>query len=66
MRPRRKRKQNETWEETRARLVAETSAWLTDALEHPERAVRIPTIPAGTGEFPPSMARAFWEPVLVE
>ena len=45
-------------------MIAETSAWLTDALTHPENAVRIPTIPAGSGEFPPSLARAFWAPVL--
>lgn len=55
----------ETWEEMRARLVAETSTWLTEALAHPERVVRIPTIQAGTGEFPPSLGRAFWEPVLL-
>lgn len=47
-------------------MIAETSAWLTEALTHPEQAVRIPTIPAGSGEFPPSLAHAFWEPVLVE
>jgi hypothetical protein len=56
----------ESWEELRARMVAETSAYLTQALQHPELAVRIPTIPAGSGEFPPSLARAFWEPVLSE
>ena len=55
---------DELWDELRARLVAETSEWLTDAIEHPERAVRIPVVQAGTGEFPPSLARAFWEPVL--
>ncbi len=56
----------ETWEETRARLISETNAWLTEALRHPELAVRIPMIPAGTAQFPPSLTRAFWEPVLFE
>lgn len=56
----------ETWEELRARLVAETSAYLTEALRHPELAVRIPMIPAGSGRFPPSLARAFWEPLLLD
>lgn len=56
----------ESWEEMRMRLIAETSAWLTEALRHPELAVRIPTILAGSGRFPPSLAAAFWEPLLVE
>lgn len=64
MRLRWPRSTEELWRELRARLVAETSAWLTDALQHPERAARIPTIPAGSGEFPPSLSRAFWEPLL--
>jgi hypothetical protein len=63
--PHRKRR-FETWEEMRTRLVAETSAFLTEALRHPELAVRIPMIEAGAGEFPPSLTRAFWEPVLLE
>ncbi len=56
----------ETYEQTRARLIAETNAWLTEALRHPELAVRIPMIPAGSAEFPPSLTRSFWEPVLFE
>ncbi|MCK4343162.1 MAG: hypothetical protein KAY37_15715 [Phycisphaerae bacterium] len=66
MRARRHKRGDDLWEELRARMIAETSAWLTEALTHPEQAVRIPTIPAGSGEFPPSLAHAFWEPVLVE
>jgi hypothetical protein len=57
---RRFKRWHETAEEQRARLVAETSAFLTEALQHPELAVRIPMIPAGSGEFPPSLPRAFW------
>ncbi len=60
------RRRTETWEEMRVRLVAETSAYLTECLQHPELAIRIPTIPAGTGHFPPSLVAAFWAPVLVE
>lgn len=63
---RRFKRLHETAEEQRARLVAETSAFLTEALQHPELVVRIPMIPAGSGEFPPSLTRAFWEPVLFE
>lgn len=58
------KRQDETYEEMRARLVAETSAYLTECLEHPELAVRIPIIPAGCGQFPRSLTVAFWEPVL--
>ena len=43
----------EDWDELRARLVAETSIYLTEALRHPELAVRIPMIPTGSGRFPP-------------
>ena len=57
---------DESWDEFRVRLIAETSTYLTEALRHPELAVRIPMIPAGTGRFPPSLTRAFWEPVLFE
>jgi len=56
----------ETWEETRLRLVAETSAYLTECLRHPELAVRIPVVPAGDGEFPPSLTVAFWDPILLD
>lgn len=56
----------ESWEEMRVRLVAETSLFLTEALQHPELAVRIPMIPAGSGRFPPSLTRAFWEQLLFE
>ncbi len=61
---RRQPRRHETWEELRARLIEETSLYLTEALRHPEFAVRIPVIEAGRGQFPPSLARAFWEPLL--
>lgn len=59
-------RRRETWEQTRARLVAETSAFLTECIRHPELAVRIPMVPAGQAEFPPSMTVAFWDPVLFD
>jgi len=63
---RRQPRRPETWEELRARLIEETSLYLTEALRHPEFAIRIPVIPAGQGRFPPSLARAFWEPLLTD
>lgn len=63
--PRRK-KNGESWEETSARIVAETSAYLTECLRHPELAVGIPVTPAGDTRFPPSLSEAFWNPVLFE
>ncbi len=57
-------RQKETTEELHARLIAETSAYLTECLQHPELAVRIPIIEAGRGEFPPSLTTAFWELVF--
>ena len=54
----------ESYEEMRARLVNETSVWITECLRHPELASRIPVIQAGKGRFPPSLTRTFWEPLL--
>lgn len=56
----------ESYEQLRARLVSETSAYLTECLRHPEYAVRIPVIRAGAGRFPPSLTLSFWEPILRE
>ena len=61
---RRWQRRDETYEETRARMLVETSVYLTECLRHPEFAVRIPIIPVGRGSFPPSLTVAFWEPVL--
>lgn len=57
-------RRTETYEELRARLIDETSAYLSECLRHPEYAARIPTIPAGAGRFPPSFAAAFWSELL--
>jgi hypothetical protein len=51
-------------EEAAAQAVAETSAFITECLRHPEFAVRIPTILAGSARFPSSLSDAFWAPVL--
>ncbi len=63
---RRLKRRRETFEEMRTRLIAETNAFLNEYLQHPELAVRIPTIPAGVGRFPPSLSVAFWDPVLLD
>ena len=56
----------ETYEQMRERLIAETSAYLTECLRHPEYAVRIPTIQTGKGRFPPSFASSFWAEILAD
>jgi hypothetical protein len=56
----------ETLEEMRKRIVAETSAYLTECLRHPELAVHIPMVPADSGRFPPSFSMSFWDPVLLD
>ena len=61
----RRRRQESYWE-LRARIVAETSAYLTECLKHPELAVHIPMIPAGSDRFPPSFSMSFWDPVLLD
>lgn len=59
-------KRAESYEQMRTRLIAETSTWLTECLQHPERITRIPMIEAGRGRFPPSMTHAFWDDLLEE
>ena len=61
---RHRKRQTESLEEMRVRVLMETSVFLTECLRHPELAVRIPIIPVGRGEFPRSLAAAFWEPIL--
>ncbi|MFO0838678.1 MAG: hypothetical protein U1D55_09110 [Phycisphaerae bacterium] len=60
------KRRTESWEQVRARMLAETAQFISECLRHPELAVRIPTIPAGSGRFPPSLTAAFWEPLLIE
>lgn len=60
------RPRRDPYEELRRAMLAETSAFITEHLRHPELAVHIPTIPAESGRFPRSFARAFWDPILDE
>ena len=61
-----RRKREETHQELRARMVAETSAYLTECLQHPELAVHIPMVPAESARFPPSFSMSFWDPILLD
>ena len=61
-----RRRRREPHEELCARIVAETSAYLTECLKHPELAVHIPMIPADSNRFPPSFSMSFWDPVLLD
>jgi hypothetical protein len=54
----------ESYDELRQDMIAETSAYVTECLRHPELAVRIPTVVCGEGSFPPSLAMSFWMSVL--
>jgi len=61
-----RRRHSESYEEMRVRMIAETSAYLTECLRHPELAVHIPMIPADSDRFPPSFSMSFWDPVLLD
>ena len=61
-----RRRRDESCEQMCARMIAETSAYLTECLKHPELAVHIPMIPAGSSRFPPSFSMSFWDPVLLD
>ena len=61
-----RRWRDESHEQMRARIIAETSAYVTECLKHPELAVHIPMIPAGSDRFPPSFSMSFWDPVLLD
>lgn len=66
MRSRIPKRRNESRRQMQARIVAETSAYITECLRHPELAVRIPVVPAARAQFPRSLTFAFWEPILNE
>ena len=61
-----RRKRDESFEQMRVRMIAETSAFLSECLRHPELAVRIPMIPADSERYPPSFSMSFWDPVLLD
>ena len=59
-------RRKETFEEMRARIIAETSVYLTECLRHPELSVHIPAVPVDGRRFPPSLTVAFWDPILFD
>lgn len=61
-----RRRRDDSYEQMRLRMLAETSAFLSECLRHPELAVRIPMIPADGDRFPPSFTMSFWDPVLLD
>lgn len=61
-----RRKRSRPADERHRRILSETSQWLTECMRHPELAVRIPTVPAGSARFPRSLCVAFWSPILFE
>ena len=54
------------WQRLRRRLLAETSAFLSTALDRPELGVSIPMIPAGKGRFGRAFAEEFWTRILAD
>ena len=54
----------ESWEALRSRMLRETEFFLEDGLRNPERFIRIPAIPVGSGAFARGFADAFWSQVL--
>lgn len=66
MQIRRIRRREETYEEYRARIIAETSLYIEECLRHPEYSVRIPVVQADRANFPQSFSRSFWASILDE
>jgi hypothetical protein len=60
----RNRQLDDPYRQMRERIIRETEQALTEALLHPERAVRIPTVVVGRAVFTPQYAQAFWSSVL--
>jgi len=58
------RRQTESYDEMRRRLIHETEVALLYGLRFPDRSISIPTIEVGKGEFSPVFARHFWNHVL--
>lgn len=66
MESRLRKDRDELYQELCARIIAETSAYLTECMRHPELAARIPMVPADSGRFPPSFAMSFWNSLLLD
>lgn len=60
----RRKREFESWEEMQQRMIEETSAYLTECLEHPELAPRIPVVESSKARFPRSLTPAFWNRIL--
>jgi hypothetical protein len=60
----RNRQLDDPYREMRERIVRETEEFLSEALRHPERVIRIPTVVVGRAVFTPQYAQAFWSSVL--
>lgn len=56
--------QDDLWKLIRRRILAETSAFLSTALERPDLGVSIPIIPVGKGQFGRAFSQEFWNRVL--
>jgi hypothetical protein len=54
----------DAWDEHRRRMIAETSAFLTWGLAHPDQVPRIPRRPVEAGGFSRAMTCVFWHAVL--
>ena len=66
-RPGRKRKRRyklDSYDLLRKRILEETELAILIGLQFPERAVRIPTVEAGTGSFDPDFSARFWQELL--
>ena len=55
---------DETFEQWRARMIAETNAFIEWGLQHPEQVRWIPKHPAGHGSFSEQLKTLFWNLVL--
>ncbi len=58
------RKRRHEWEMMQRRMLRETEVFLEEGLRHPDRAVRIPSIRVGEGEFLRGYADMFWSALL--
>ncbi|MFP4107197.1 MAG: hypothetical protein ACLFVU_14085 [Phycisphaerae bacterium] len=55
---------NESWEEYRARMIAETERFIEWGLRHPDEVIEIPSKPASQGDFPQQVGNWFWSVAL--
>ena len=58
------RASEESWEQYRRNMLAETSRFIEWGLRHPEEVVWIPSKPVEQGSFPRAVADWFWSVAL--